>query len=191
LLSERQRLGLLTQARSRGLNRGIISKIYLTTTSHVMSLELDTHYMQCALEAAELAEKYGEVPVGAVLVLNKQIIGSAYNQTLTQCDPTAHAEILLLQQAAKQLKNHRLVESTLYVTLEPCLMCVGAMIQARIKRLVFGAYDTRFGVITMQWSLLKGQNHTFDFTDGLLAEICAEKLQKFFKHKRHCTNVIA
>lgn len=155
----------------------------------MQQLDLDIYYMQRALEAAELAERDGEIPVGAVLVLNQQIICSAYNQTLTRCDPTAHAEILLLQQAAKQLKNHRLVESTLYVTLEPCLMCVGAMIQARIKRLVFGAYDTRFGVITTQWSLLKGQNHTFDFTDGLLAEICAEKLQKFFKHKRQMFHI--
>lgn len=151
----------------------------------MQQLDLDIYYMQRALEAAELAERDGEIPVGAVLVQNQQIICSAHNQTLTQCDPTAHAEILLLQQAAKLLKNHRLVESTLYVTLEPCLMCVGAMIQARIKRLIFGAYDTRFGVITTQWSLLKGRNHTFDFTDGLLAETCGEKLQKFFKHKRH------
>lgn len=150
----------------------------------MQQLELDIHYMQRALEAAELAEKYGEVPVGAVLVLNKEIICTAYNQTRTDCDPTAHAEILLLQLAAKQLKNHRLLESTLYVTLEPCLMCVGAMIQARIKRLVFGAYDKRFGVIMSQWPLLKGVNHTFNFTDGILAEICSEKLQKFFKHKR-------
>lgn len=144
----------------------------------------DTYYMQRALKTAELAEMSGEVPIGAVLVMNNTIICTAYNQTLAHCDPTAHAEVLLLQQAAKQLKNHRLVESTVYVTLEPCLMCVGAMIQARIKRLVFGAYDSRFGVIMSQWQLLKGLNHTFDFTDGLLAETCAEKLQQFFKHKR-------
>jgi tRNA(adenine34) deaminase len=145
--------------------------------------------MQQALKAAELAAMSGEVPVGAVLVLDKQIICTAYNQTLTHCDPTAHAEVLLLQQAAKQLKNHRLLESTLYVTLEPCLMCVGAMIQARIKRLVFGAYDPRFGAITTQLHRLKGLNHTFNFTDGLLAEACAEKLQQFFKHKRQTLNM--
>lgn len=156
----------------------------------MQQLELDTHYMQRALEAAELAEKYGEVPVGAVLVLNKQIVCRAYNQTLMRCDPTAHAEVLLLQQAAKQLNNHRLVESILYVTLEPCLMCVGAMIQARIKRLVFGAYDPRFGAITTQLHRLKGLNHTFDFTDGILAEACAEKLQQFFKNKRQTLNLL-
>lgn len=147
-------------------------------------LQNDKIYMQQALKAAELAEISGEVPVGAVLVLNKQIICTAYNQTLTHCDPTAHAEVLLLQQAAKQLKNHRLLETTLYVTLEPCLMCVGAMIQARIKRLVFGAYDSHFGVLTSQWHLFKGLNHTFTVTDGVLTEVCAEKLQQFFKHKR-------
>ncbi|MDD4893453.1 MAG: tRNA adenosine(34) deaminase TadA [Candidatus Rickettsiella isopodorum] len=150
-------------------------------------MQNDKIYMKQALKAAELAEMSGEVPVGAVLVLNKQIICTAYNQTLTHCDPTAHAEVLLLQQAAKQLKNHRLLETTLYVTLEPCLMCVGAMIQARIKRLVFGAYDLRFGVMS-QWHHLKGLNHNFNFTDGVLAETCAEKLQKFFKHKRQMLN---
>lgn len=148
----------------------------------------DIYYMQQALKAAEQAALCGEVPVGAVLVLNKQIIGTAYNQTLTHCDPTAHAEVLLLQQAAKQLKNHRLLESIVYVTLEPCLMCVGAMIQARIKRLVFGAYDPRFGAITTQLHRLKGLNHTFDFSDGILAEACAEQLQQFFKHKRQTPN---
>lgn len=153
------------------------------------ALQNDIDYMQLALQAAELAEIAGEVPVGAVLVLNKEIIATAYNQTRTACDPTAHAEILSLQQAAKQLKNHRILESTLYVTLEPCLMCVGAMIQARIKRLVFGAYDSRFGVIMPHWQPLKGVNHTFDVTDGILAETCAEKLQKFFKHKRQTLNV--
>lgn len=149
------------------------------------ALDQDIYYMQQALQAAQLAEMQGEVPVGAVLVVNQQLIGSAHNQTLMQCDPTAHAEILLLRQTAKQLKNHRLLEATMYVTLEPCLMCVGAMIQARIKRLVFGAYDSCLGGITRYGSLLKGANHRFDLTDGLLAEVCAEKLQQFFKRKRH------
>lgn len=153
------------------------------------ALQNDIFYMQQALKAAEHAEICGEVPVGAVLVLNQQILCTTYNQTLTLCDPTAHAEVLLLRQASKQLKNHRLLESTVYVTLEPCLMCIGAMIQARIKRLVFGAYDPRFGAITTQLHRLKKLNHTFDFTDGILAEACAEKLQQFFKHKRQtkCT----
>lgn len=149
-------------------------------------LQNDTIYMQQALKAADDAEMCGEVPVGAVLVQNQKIIGTAYNQTITRCDPTAHAEILLLRLAAKQLKNHRLLDTTLYVTLEPCLMCLGAMLQARIKRLVFGAYDRRLGAIANLHLLkTKGLNHSFELTDGLLARRCAEKLQLFFKQKRH------
>ena len=102
-------------------------------------LETDIYYMQQALICADDAEKSGEVPVGAVVVMDKQLISTAYNQTIAKCDPTAHAEMRVLKQAAKQSNNHRLLGATLYVTLEPCLMCVGAMIQARIKRLVFGA----------------------------------------------------
>lgn len=153
------------------------------------SLNNDMTYMQEALKAAEHAEMCGEVPVGAVLVQNQRIIGTAHNQTITQCDPTAHAEILLLRLAAKQLKNHRLLGTTLYVTLEPCLMCMGAMIHARIKRLVFGAYDPRLGATRLHLLQTKGLNHSFEFTDGLLASRCAEKLQRFFKQKRHLTKV--
>lgn len=149
-------------------------------------LQNDLIYMQEALKAADLAEMYGEVPIGAVLVQNQQIISIAHNQTITQCDPTAHAEVLLLRLAAKQLKNYRLLDATVYVTLEPCLMCVGAIIQARIKRLVFGAYDPRVGAINRQQLLqTKGLNHSFEITAGLLASRCAEKLQRFFKEKRH------
>jgi tRNA(adenine34) deaminase len=151
-------------------------------------LQNDIFYMRQALKAAEHAEKEGEVPVGAVLVQNQQIISIAFNRTITQCDPTAHAEILLLRLAAKQLKNPRLLESTVYVTLEPCLMCLGAMHQARIKRLVFGAYDPRFGATShLQLFQTKDLNHTFELTDGLLASRCAEKLQQFFKEKRKKT----
>jgi tRNA(adenine34) deaminase len=149
-------------------------------------LKTDIHYMQQALLCADRAEKSGEVPVGAVVVMNQQVISSGYNQTIARCDPTAHAEMIALQQAAKQSHNHRLLAATLYVTLEPCLMCVGAMIQARIKRLVFGAYDSRLGAVVSLLDLLslKGLNHSFDFTDGLLADGCAERLQQFFKQKR-------
>lgn len=148
--------------------------------------ETDIYYMQQALVCADHAQASAEVPVGAVLVLDKQLISTAYNQTISHCDPTAHAEILLLRQAAKICNNHRLLGTTLYVTLEPCLMCVGAMIQARIKRLVFGAYDQRLGAIaSLQRLQTKGLNHSFEFTDGILASRCAEKLQEFFKQKRH------
>lgn len=148
--------------------------------------------MHQALKVAEHAERDGEVPVGAVLVQDQQIICTASNQTITQCDPTAHAEILLLRLAAKQLKNPRLLGSTVYVTLEPCLMCLGAMHQARIKRLVFGAYDSRFGgTAHLQLLQTKDLNHTFELTDGLLANQCAEKLQQFFKKKRKKSEAIA
>ena len=150
-------------------------------------LETDIYYMQQALICADDAEKSGKVPVGAVVVMDKQLISTAYNQTIAKCDPTAHAEMRVLKQAAKQSNNHRLLGATLYVTLEPCLMCVGAMIQARIKRLVFGAYDNRLGAVVSLFHLLslKGLNHSFDFTDGILADRCAERLQQFFKQKRH------
>jgi tRNA(adenine34) deaminase len=150
-------------------------------------LETDIYYMQQALICADDAEKSGEVPVGAVVVMDKQLISTAYNQTIAKCDPTAHAEMIVLKQAAKQSNNHRLLGATLYVTLEPCLMCVGAMIQARIKRLVFGAYDNRLGAVVSLFHLLslKCLNHSFDFTDGILADRCAKRLQQFFKQKRH------
>lgn len=150
-------------------------------------LKTDIYYMQQALACADRAEKSGEVPVGAVLVMNQQLISTAYNQTIASGDPTAHAEIIVLRQAAQQRHNYRLLGATLYVTLEPCLMCVGAMIQARIKRLVFGAYDSRLGAVVSLFHLLslKGLNHTFDFTDGILADTCAERLRQFFKQKRH------
>lgn len=149
-------------------------------------MQNDITYMQQALNEATHADRAGEIPVGAILVLDEKIIATAYNQTVMHCDPTAHAEILVLQRAAKQLKNHRLVETVLYVTLEPCLMCVGAMIQARIKRLVFGAYDARLGAITHQLHHFKGLNHTFEVTEGVLSEACAKQLKEFFKYKRHC-----
>lgn len=149
-------------------------------------IKTDAAYMQQALACADEAKKSAEVPVGAVVVINQQIVSTAYNQTIHSCDPTAHAEILVLQRAAKVINNHRLVDATLYVTLEPCLMCVGAMIQARIKRLVFGAYDSRLGAISKFHCLsMQGLNHAFALTDGLLAEQCAEKLQQFFQEKRH------
>lgn len=143
--------------------------------------------MQQALVRAKQSIEEGEVPVGAILVINNQPIVKAYNQTIAQCDPTAHAEILVLRQAAKQIANHRLLEATMYVTLEPCLMCVGAMIQARIKRLVFAAYDKRLGALGSVFTILqmKGINHHFSITDGLLANESAEILKEFFLSRRN------
>lgn len=149
--------------------------------------DIDIYAMQAALACAKQSIEEGEVPVGAVLVINNQIIAKNYNQTITQCDPTAHAEILVLRQAAELIHNYRLLEATLYVTLEPCLMCVGAMIQARIKRLVFAAYDKRLGALASVANVLqtKGINHRFSISDGLLADESAEILKTFFSQRRN------
>src|SRR3990167_11165131 len=112
-----------------------------------MTTENHQRWMQRALTLAKQAEKIGEVPVGAVLVFNDEIIGEGYNQPISQCDPTAHAEMIALRQGAKTLGNYRLLGTTLYVTLEPCVMCAGAMVHARISRLVFGAKDPKVGAI--------------------------------------------
>lgn len=151
-----------------------------------MLLNNDTHYMQQALACAEEAKKQDEVPVGAILVIDDQLIASAYNQTILQCDPTAHAEILVLRQAAKIINNYRLVNATLYVSLEPCPMCVGAMIQARIKRLVFAAYDKRLGALGGLLNILQSKeiNHHFSITEGLLAEESSQLLKEFFLQRR-------
>ncbi len=142
--------------------------------------------MQHALSCAKQAQLMGEVPVGAVVMQQNKIIATAYNQTISSCDPSAHAEIQALRQAAQQQQNHRLVEATLYVTLEPCLMCLGAMIQARIQRLVFGAYDTRCGILSQKKSILQDVrlNHRFQITEGVLAEEAGQLLKDFFLQRR-------
>ena len=152
--------------------------------------DIDMYAMQQALACARQSVAEGEVPVGAVLVINNQIIAKAYNQTITQCDPTAHAEILVLRQAAELTHNHRLLEATLYSTLEPCLMCVGALIQARIKRLVFAAYDKKFGALGGVSNILqtKAINHYFSVSDGVLADESAEILKAFFLQRRCKSN---
>ena len=151
--------------------------------------DIDSYYMQQALMCARESEKQGEVPVGAVLLVNQQLVARAYNQTLACRDPTAHAEILVLRQAANVFNNHRLLDATLYVTLEPCLMCVGAMIQARIKRLVFAAYDKRCGALGSVFNSLysQGINHRFLVTEGLLAHESMEILKQFFLQRRNKT----
>lgn len=144
------------------------------------------YYMQLAIEQARLAEKIGEVPVGAVLVQDDQLIASAYNQPISNNDPTAHAEIQLLRAAGKQLNNYRFPDTTLYVTLEPCTMCLGAMIHARVSRVVFGAYDHKTGVCGSCDDLSNSNcfNHSIKISGGILANDCKELLQQFFKRKR-------
>lgn len=134
--------------------------------------------MQYALELAAIGAAKQEVPVGAVLVSDhdQKIIGAAYNQPITTCDPTAHAEILALRQAGQTMKNYRLLDTTLYVTLEPCAMCAGALIHARVKRVIFATADTRNG---------PRANHTVIYEQGLLAEPCAKMLREFFQQRRY------
>jgi tRNA(adenine34) deaminase len=147
----------------------------------------DCFYMQKALELAKLAEANNEVPVGAVVVLNNTIIATGYNSPLALQDATAHAEIVALRAAAQHLSKYRLLNATLYVTLEPCVMCVGAMIHFRIGRLVFGARDPRYGAVVSKFNLLaKGLfNHNIDVIGEVLAELCGELLVDFFKRRRN------
>jgi len=145
----------------------------------------DLYFMRMALEAAEEAERADEVPIGAVLVQAGQIIGRGCNCPITQSDPTAHAEIMALRSAAEWLRNYRLTGSTLYVTLEPCLMCFGALIHARVERVVFGASDPKVGVSRLQDTLAQARlNHQIRMEGGLLEEECRAQLQAFFKRRR-------
>lgn len=150
-----------------------------------MFSERDHHWMQQALALAKKAEAEDEVPVGAVLVLDDQCIGEGWNQPITTLDPTAHAETIALRAGAQAVGNYRLLNTTLYVTLEPCLMCAGALVQARIKRLVFGAYDAKAGAIESVCEGLKIPcNHRVEHLGGLLAESCGKLLTDFFRSKR-------
>jgi len=142
--------------------------------------------MELALEQALLAREEGEVPVGAVLIRGREVLSAAYNRPIGESDPSAHAEMLAIRIAASKLGNYRLTGTTLYVTLEPCIMCAGAMIQARIGRLVYGAADSKSGAVTSLYKLLGDArlNHQIDVTGGILKENCAEILSGFFRGKR-------
>jgi tRNA(adenine34) deaminase len=146
----------------------------------------DARFMRPALDEARAAAERGEVPVGAVVVLNDEIIARAGNRTITDCDPTAHAEVIALREASKRIGNYRLVGATLYVTIEPCAMCAGAMIQARIARLVYGAPDAKGGAVHSCFAVLEHPqlNHRVEVTDGVLAEETAAVLKDFFAARR-------
>jgi tRNA(adenine34) deaminase len=146
----------------------------------------DIFFMQRAIELAHEGAKANEVPVGAVAVLNNEIIGEGFNCPIKSSDPTAHAEIIALKQAAQKLNNYRLIDVTLYVTLEPCVMCVGAMLHARIKRLVFGATDQKTGAVMSVFKILdeKNLNHRIQYQSGVLATECGKILSDFFKARR-------
>lgn len=142
--------------------------------------------MRHALTQAKRAAECNEVPVGAVVVLGDEVIGEGYNQPLGTHDPTAHAEIVALRDAARHLENYRLGGTTLYVTLEPCLMCAGAILQARIERVVFGAFDEKAGAVGSTANLLQSPlaNHQCRVTAGVLGDECAELLERFFVELR-------
>jgi tRNA(adenine34) deaminase len=146
----------------------------------------DERWMEEALRLAQLAELTGEVPVGAVVVCDGRIVGRGWNQVVVLADPTAHAELLALREAASELGNYRLSGCELYVTLEPCAMCAGAIVHARISRLVFGATDNKAGAVggVMQVVNHPRSNHHVDVTDGVLAGRCSEMLQRFFRERR-------
>ena len=148
--------------------------------------ELDTFWMQHALELAQRAEAEGEVPVGAVIVYEEQVIGEGWNRPIIDSDPTAHAEIMAIRAAAKKINNYRLLDTTLYVTLEPCIMCAGAIIHSRVKRVVYGAFDPKAGASESAFTILGTDclNHKVDVTNGILAEECGQILTTFFRNKR-------
>lgn len=136
---------------------------------------------------ADRAEQLGEIPVGAVLVdENNEIIGEGWNLSIIHCDPTAHAEIVALRAAAQKIRNYRLLNTTLYVTLEPCTMCAGAILHSRIRRLVFGASDYKTGAVGSRFHFFDDykMNHTIEITQGVLREECSEKLSAFFQRRR-------
>ncbi|QWD78498.1 tRNA adenosine(34) deaminase TadA [Polynucleobacter sp. MWH-Svant-W18] len=148
--------------------------------------ELDRQFMQQALEQANLAALAGEVPVGAVLVRNGQVISKGFNQPITHHDPSAHAEMLALRQAALSEKNYRLPGTTLYVTLEPCVMCAGAILHARVERIVFGATDPKTGAAGSVLDVFSSKqiNHQTTAEGGVMGEECGQLLRDFFKERR-------
>jgi tRNA(adenine34) deaminase len=144
------------------------------------------HWMRHALTLAQRAWEEGEVPVGAVLVYQNQVIGEGWNRPIGRHDPTAHAEIMALRQGGMVLQNYRLIDTTLYVTLEPCVMCAGAMVHSRIGQLVFGARDAKTGAAGSLIDVLHhpGMNHRVEITEGVLADDCSSMLSDFFRHRR-------
>ena len=151
-----------------------------------MQAELDRQFMQQALDQAKLAANAGEVPVGAVLVRDGQIISTGFNQPIANSDPSAHAEMMALRTAAQNESNYRLPGTTLYVTLEPCTMCAGAMLHARVERVVFGAADPKTGAAGSVLNIFseKQINHQTQVEGGIMGEECGQILRDFFKDRR-------
>jgi len=148
--------------------------------------ETDAHWMRQALAAADEARERGEVPVGACIVAGEAILAIAGNRTRTDQDPTAHAEIVALREAAGKIGNYRITDAVVYSTIEPCVMCAGALIQARVSRLVYGARDERAGAVESRFSVCDTGflNHRIEVTAGVLEEECREIMQEFFRTRR-------
>ena len=143
-------------------------------------------FMSRALELARAAQAAGEVPVGALITKNDAIIAEGWNQPISGCDPTAHAEIIAMRAAAAKLGSYRLLDTTLYVTLEPCVMCAGAIVHARVKRVVYGALDPRAGAIESVFDVFRNPklNHRVEWYGGVMAEECGGILREFFEVRR-------
>lgn len=158
----------------------------MRTRIDVVNEYSDEYWMRQALSLAQRAQEEGEVPVGALLVLDNQVIGEGWNRPIGRHDPTAHAEIMALRQGGAVLQNYRLLNTTLYVTLEPCVMCAGAMVHSRIRRLVYGAADEKTGAVGSLVDILRhpGMNHQVEIVSGVLAEECAATLSNFFRIRR-------
>jgi len=150
--------------------------------------ESDDHrFMQRAFELAQLAESHDEIPVGAIVVHQGEIIGEGYNQSIMSNDPSAHAEMIAIRQAGKLLNNYRLLDCTLYVTLEPCPMCAGLLVHSRINRLVYATPDLKTGAAGSAFNLVANEqlNHQVDISSGVMAEECSQLLSNFFKRRRN------
>ena len=148
--------------------------------------QLDEHFMRHAMQLAQKAESIGEIPVGAVVVANGEIIGEGYNQSILLHDPSAHAEMLAIRQAGSVLENYRMLDCTLYVTLEPCPMCAGLLVHSRINRIVYAADDLKTGAAGSVFNLVANDklNHQIEVSSGVLAEQCSTMLSNFFKKRR-------
>jgi tRNA(adenine34) deaminase len=158
----------------------------MSALDNILADDNDARFMRAALEEARAAAERGEVPVGAVVVINDEIVARAGNRTITDCDPTAHAEVIALREASKRIGNYRLTGAALYVTIEPCAMCAGAMIQARIARLVYGAPDAKGGAVKSCFAVLDHPqlNHRVAVTAGVLADEASATLKNFFATRR-------
>ena len=149
-------------------------------------IDQDQYWMQKALEYADKAEQQNEIPVGAVLVKNGELVSAGWNQSISNHDPSAHAEMMAVREAGKKIENYRLIDCTLYVTLEPCPMCAGLLVHSRIKRLVYGATDAKTGAAGSIMNIVREPklNHKLEVTSGVMAEQCSEKLSAFFRRRR-------